>query len=567
MCSDPQKQGNWSGHRSDRSVDLQDVRGHLERWLGPCTRFSTIVTGVLALLWLVSRSGTRPSRFSYPCQQAAFSTAVLAFGVPFVAAVVSMRGRLGVLLQTGYGKTAAGGLAALSMVMLAVASVGDQCPAVAILEPPPDYRPDVFLVSNVRGVEPGRHGGVDDLVALMGAYGLKLHRSDTTDDTSGPDGLIDPDDVVLIKVNGQWPERGGTNTDVLRGVIRRIVEHPDGFVGEIVVAENTQGFRFDLDPDDANAEDRTTSIQDVVDDFAREEWSISTKRWDTFRSSSGSEYSDGDMEDKYIVNPVADPETEIRVSYPKFQTALGTYISYKHGVWSAVLHTYDPDKLVVINIPVFKTHWYYGITAAVKNHMGVVTTVLNTASHAKVAYGGMGTILSEVRMPDLNILDCIWILARCGTGEVGPSAPYEAATRRDQLVAGTDPVALDVWATKYIMLPQIIENGYTDADYHTRQDPDNPTSRFRNYMDRSMNELLAAGIDSTNDYNAVALRSPGHSNGDAVLDLEDFEDLHPCLTGPGAEPIGPDCQFADFDFDHQVDLSDFGRFQRSFGGP
>ncbi len=566
MCSDPQRQDTWSGHRSDGSGNLRDARGHFERWLGPCIRFSTILTGVLALLWLVSRSGTRPSRLSYPCQQAALSTAALAFGVPFVAAVVSMRGRLGVLLQTGYGKMAAGGLAALSMVMLAVASVGDQCPVVPMLEPPPDYQPDVYLVSDVRGVEPGRHGGVDDLVALMGAYGLKLHRSDTTGDTSGPDGLIDPDDVVLIKVNGQWDERGGTNTDVLRGVIRRVVEHPSGFVGEIVVGENTQGYRTTFDLTDSNAEDHSQSVQDVVDDFYGEGWDVSTIRWDAIRFASVNEYSDDDMDNGYVVGP-ADPETLITPSYPKFRSAAGTYISYMHGVWTPTTQTYDPDRLVVINMPVFKTHWYYGITAAVKNHMGVVSMGVAQNSHGNVACGGMGTLLAEIRMPDLNILDCIWILARCGTGEVGPSAPYEAATRREQLVAGTDPVALDVWATKYIMMPQIIENGYTYADYHTRQDPDNPASRFRNYIDRSMNELLAAGIDSTNDYDAVALRSPGHSNGDAVLDLEDFEGLHPCLTGPGAEPIGPDCQFADFDFDHQVDLSDFGRFQRSFGGP
>ncbi len=483
--------------------ELQDAESRFLGLLGPCIRFGTIVTGVLALLWLITRSGTRPSRLSYPCQQAAFSTAALAFGAPLVAAVVSMRGRLGALMRTGYGKMAAAGLCALCAVMLAVAS-GDPKANVAMLQPPPDYHPDIYLITHARGIEPGRHGGVDDLITLMGEHDLKLHRSATTGDTSGSDGLIDADDVVLIKVNGQWSQRGGTNTDVLRGVIRRIVEHPDGFVGEIVVGENTQHFQFDLDHDNSNAEDRITSIQEVVDDFYVESWDISTERWDTYRSLSVNEYSDGDTGEGYVVNPVADPETEIRVSYPKFQSTLGTYISYKYGVWSPASQTYDPDKLVVINIPVFKTHATYGITASVKNHMGVVTTRLDTASHLKVATGGMGTILAEVRMPDLNILDCIWILARSHDDE-GPAAPYAAATRRGQLLAGTDPVALDVWATKFIMMPQIIENGYTYDDYHTRQDPDNPLSKFRTYIDLSMNEMLAAGIDTTNDYNAVNL--------------------------------------------------------------
>ena len=37
------------------------------------------------------------------------------------------------------------------------------------------------------------------------------------------------------------PQRGGTNTDVLKGLIARILEHPDGFTGEVVVVEATVG--------------------------------------------------------------------------------------------------------------------------------------------------------------------------------------------------------------------------------------------------------------------------------------------------------------------------------------
>jgi hypothetical protein len=203
------------------------------------------------------------------------------------------------------------------------------------------------------------------------------------------------------------------------------------------------------------------------------------------------------------VNPVDDPESGIKVSYPKFQSAAGTYISYKDGIWSPTTETYDPDKLVVINIPVFKTHVIYGITASVKNHMGVVTKSLSTDSHARIKYGGLGSFMAEARMPDLTILDCIWILARPGEG---PWSYYHTASRRDQLVASTDPVALDAWATKFIMVPQILENGFAS---YPDQDPDNPTGDFRSYLDNSMNELLLEGIDTTNDYNAVNLHVRG----------------------------------------------------------
>jgi hypothetical protein len=319
--------------------------------------------------------------------------------------------------------------------------------------------------------------------------------------TAGPDGLIDRDDVVIVKVNAQWSQRGGTNTDVLRGILRRIVEHPDGFVGEIIVADNGQG-SGNLNRSECNAEDHGQSPQDVVNDFVAEGWSVSTRLWDAFRTTSVGEYASGDAADGYVLSAALDPETEIRVSYPKFQSPRGTCISYKYGIWDPVSTTYDHDRLVVLNVPVLKTHSIYAATGAVKNHMGVITQSLGTDSHNGVGRGGLGSVLAEVRVPDLTILDCIWVLAR---PRLGPSATYTEANRRDQLVAGTDPVALDVWAVKNILVPQILANGYTVADYASTQNPDNPDSKFRRYLDSSMNEMLASGIPTTNDYNAVRL--------------------------------------------------------------
>lgn len=63
----------------------------------------------------------------------------------------------------------------------------------------------------------------------MGMKGLKFYRSDQYSFLSGPLGLIECDDVVLIKVNAQWKYRGCTNSDLVRGLIQRILDHPDGF--------------------------------------------------------------------------------------------------------------------------------------------------------------------------------------------------------------------------------------------------------------------------------------------------------------------------------------------------
>ena len=547
------------GYHADKAG--RQHTGRLPMWIRSWIWMCTLTSGALALLWLLLRSGPKPSRFSYPCQQAAFSLATAAFGAPLVATVLSLRHRLIAALRTSAGRVAAGGVGALLIVVLAVASI-DPGADIAILAPPSDYHPDVYLVNEARGIEPGRYGGVDDLIALMGENGLKWHRSEGTTMTSGPDGLIDAGDVVLIKINNQWSQRGGTNTDVLRGVIRQIVEHPDGFVGEIIVADNGQT-RGNLNRPENNAEEHEQSPQDVVNDFVAEEWNVSAMLWDTFRTSSVDEYSDGDVSDGYVVNTSLDPETEIRVSYPKFQSASGTYVSYKKGIWTPAAETYDPDKLVVINIPVFKTHAIYAITASVKNHMGVVTTGLSTDSHEGVGRGGLGSVLAEVRMPDLTILDCIWILAMPGSG---PYAGYSQASRRDQLVAGTDPVALDVWATKHIMIPQIIENGYLYDYYKDTQDPDNSDSTFREYLDRSMNEMLLAGIPTTNDVDAVNLHLwPGDLDNDGDVDNYDFSNVAACLTGP-EEPATSECRDADFERNGYVDLGDVAVLQRVFTG-
>lgn len=521
----------------------------------------TVLAGLAALTWLLFRSGSKASRLSYPCQQAALSSAVAAFGVPLVGVLLGARFGLARFLRSKIGKTTAGFLAGLTLAWGAVASYR----FVTVDSPnssTSDYQPQVYHVPNVRGVEPGRFGGVDDLVSLMGAFGLKLHRSAVVDRSSGPDGLVDADDVVLIKVNAQWSQRGGTNTDVLRGLIRCLVEHPDGFVGEVVVADNGQG-SGSLARAENNAEDIHQSVQDVVDGFASEGWTVSTRLWDSFRTISVGEYATGDMNDGYVINQSSDPETAIRVSYPKFRTTAGTFVSYRDGVWDPATSSYDPERLVVINVPVLKTHVIYSVTASVKNHMGVITQSLGTDSHAGVARGGLGSVLAEVRMPDLTLLDCVWVLARPGQG---PAAPYSAASRRDELVAGRDPVALDAWAVKYILMPQIVANGYTPSQYGATQDPDNPQSTFRRYLDRSMEEMLLGGIMATSDYASVELlRWAGDVDRDGDLDLVDFVEMGACLSGPGTD-LEPPCQPFEFTNDAHTDLRDFSRFQSLFTG-
>ena len=468
----------------------------LRRWFAT----NATLAGLLALAWLLLRSGPRPSRLAYPCQRAALSTAMLAFGAPLIGLVVAARRHLAAGLRSPLGIAAT----ALVVVLgLAAAGylVGVDAADAPLLMPPRDYRAQLYHATGCPQDPVGdRFPGLDGLLQLMGAQGLKIYRSTTVTPLSGPDGIVGVDDVVLLKINYQWPERGGTNTDLLRGLIRVLVDHPDGFTGEAVVCENTQfAGADDFDRSLNNAQDPGLSPRDVVDYFSALGHQVSTTDWTVLRFTAVSEYSQGDMADGYVVYP-NDPQLGGRISYPKFETANGSYVSLRDGIWDPATG-YDRERLTVINLPVLKSHHAtYGATACVKHYMGVVSRELNTNSHNAIGYGLLGAVMGETRPPDLNILDAVWINANPFDG---PWTSYDTATRRDELVAGVDPVAIDIWSVTNILIPAFLDNGYSPPWPHPEATPDDPTSDFRVYLDHSMSELLAAGWDATNDLAAI----------------------------------------------------------------
>jgi len=322
--------------------------------------------------------------------------------------------------------------------------------------------------------------------------------------TSGPDGLLAEDDVIVIKINYQWAERGGTNTDLLQGVIRSIVDHPQGFVGEIVVCENAQFRSVDnFDRPDNNAQDHSLSPHDVVTHFQDLGHNVSLFDWTSIRYTQVDEYSASDLDNGYVVYPW-DAQLDGAVSYPKFRTSWGTYVSLRDGTWDPATETYDRGHLKFINMPVLKSHSIYGVTANVKDYMGVVTRELGTRSHDAIRYGLLGAHLGVIGLADLNILDAIWINAHPNGG---PGTDYGEATRRDELVISVDPVAADLWSTVNILIPAFMDNGY---ESWPKADPDDPSSDFREYLDNSTDAILAAGIDVTNDLGQIdAFSFPG----------------------------------------------------------
>ncbi len=324
---------------------------------------------------------------------------------------------------------------------------------------------DVFLIEEIPDQpfydeeHPNRHVGLDSLLFLMGGRGLKLHQSAHVSEMSGPDGLVGPEDVVLVKVNAQWKYRGCTNSDLIRGLIQRLLDHPDVFTGEVVIIENGQG-RGSLDCDTraayadelvhANANDEAHSFVYLVHHVFKDP-RVSAYLFDGIRSRFLT--SSDHAQDGYRIFE--------NVSYPCFTTAAGRRVELREGVWTGDGHR---RNLKLINVPVLKHHDTGGseITASLKHYYGVIS--MNDGQSGLRHYSRLGETcgktMAAVCAPVLNIVDAIWVSHASLTGY-----PPETTRRLNKLAASLDPVALDYWAAKNLIYP---------IDNNPRHHPEHP---------------------------------------------------------------------------------------------
>ncbi|MFX1330487.1 MAG: DUF362 domain-containing protein [Promethearchaeota archaeon] len=475
--------------------------------------------GILAVVsgfWIVLRSGSKPTRIVYPCQQAALSN-IQVFKVAVLALIPSI-GRIRLLL--GKMKPVAVLVALIvGTVLLTGNSIGPglvftaaednnyiRVPLVLTNYTSAEAVSDLYIVQNATGENGNMDAAIGALLDMMESEDRGFYKSSQT-----PSGMIESDDVIILKVNSQWASRGGTNTDLVKSVITAIGNHPDGFTGEIVVADNGQGLG-NLDYFHANSYYRNQSVTDVVNSFS--EFNVSTYLWDTLRSSTVDEYSEGDLTDGYVLNSTWDSNTEIFTSYPKFRTIHGTYISFRNGVWDSETG-YDSNRLKVINMPVLKSHFRYGVTGCVKNYMGLPKGHIVGSvdpgiphEHFSIAQGGLATLMVQTRAPVLNILDMVWVNAHPmeSSTQRGPWSEYSSASFTDIIGASQDPVALDYWASKNVLCGTAEYLNYTtysslSPDYEPLSDQyygsDPMDESFHNYLERSMNVLVNAGYSAT----------------------------------------------------------------------
>jgi uncharacterized protein (DUF362 family) len=328
----------------------------------------------------------------------------------------------------------------------------------------------------------------------MEENGLAFHAASDSND-----GLIAPDDVVILKINCQWSKRGGTNTDLVKSVAKSIAAHPSGFRGEIVIADNGQaqlgsgGAGGRLDWRRSNSLFKDQSVADVVDEL-KNSVRISGMLWDRFTGERVADFDRGDKTDGFVLEDAILP-SGMQISYPKFTTAHGSQISFKKGVWDKKTQAYSTSGLKVINMPVLKTHILFQATGALKNYMGTTSCKLtNQRSHKSVGEGGMGAQMARTRMPVLNIMDMIWIGAK-----TGPGVSYLSAVEKNMIAASTDPAALDYWCVKNVLMPEAFKNsGSILGSLALRSallDPDKSApGSFGRWLRLSMAELAKEGI-------------------------------------------------------------------------
>ncbi len=299
-----------------------------------------------------------------------------------------------------------------------------------------------------------------------------------------PSGIVGSDNIVVIKGNFQWTSRNTTSTDRIKGVIWKIIQHPDGFTGEIIVCDNTQNFA--IDQEDNNSEDTEQSIVDVVNTFSSKGYPVSIRDWSNVYNVVAEEYSSGDDNEGFVY------ESESKISYPKFNSPFTNQkISLRYGIWDSNSSSYDPDRLCLIDFPVLKAHSWSGATIAIKNWVGVLTT-----AYANERYGGHSEMHSNyifgqyalvakvmgVTFPNLTIVDAEWTSA-------ASNSDLTDLVHTKMLLGSTDPCAVSWYAAKYILTPIAVD------PYNT--DPDLQGSKYKNNLESWTNSLRDSGFACT----------------------------------------------------------------------
>ena len=206
------------------------LRGQIEK--------SVFYLGLLAfasVIWLILRTGTKPSRISYPCQKAALTNInvfLVALGFPFVS--VAGQWLFHKMVKSRISKVVMiASLLAISVFSTVETFTINSAPAVDFTPVALDLQSQtvesnspskLFIIQNASGLQGNLDVSISAPLSSMQSQGLNFFKTSAT-----PSGLIEKNDVIIMKVNGMGPQRSGTNTDLAKSLVKTIVAHPDGF--------------------------------------------------------------------------------------------------------------------------------------------------------------------------------------------------------------------------------------------------------------------------------------------------------------------------------------------------
>jgi hypothetical protein len=495
------------------------------------------IVGFAAFLWVLLRSGTNPKRLTYPCQRAAMPIAanwLLAITAFFAGSLLLRKYAkfCGAAVLIGGAIWFTGSLPEMSrsetnsITSLPVWEVPDPVSTVFLLDSIPPTSGSLAAGDTTVPDEHLSDPAIDTMLMMMEKKDVYLHQTG-----EHPSGIVGADNMVVIKANLQWTSRNTTSTDRIKGVIWQILNHPDGFSGEILICDNTQDVGTGINQQDNNSEDTAQSIPDVVNTFYAKGYPVYYLCWADIWSVVALEYSEGDYDDGYVY------ETDTRISYPKFRSPSGDYyISTRYGLWDSLSTAYDSSRLCIIDFPVLKSHMMAGATIAVKNWIGMLTTAYASDRYGSwnnmhyIYFWGTYALVARtiaVTYPRLVIVDAAW------------TSTYNAndlnwLANTNMLLASTDPVAPSWYAAKFILTPIARYPNYTNPE----------TGRYSISLNRWTAYLSdSAGFACTNDssemtvYDRRILNPVGDANGDGIIDPADVVYLLNYLFRSGAPPI------------------------------
>ncbi len=290
-------------------------------------------------------------------------------------------------------------------------------------------------------------------------------------------------DVVVIKPNGQWPNQGYTHTLCIKALIDAILARPGGFQGEVILTEHvhrspsetlSDSYCWTMSVGNRQRNWPDMNYFELIDDYHAR----------GIHNVTAVPMCDADPSGDWVsaTGPAAVPAGKHAwVRLPTYTTASGNsyspsyailrspysdkLVDLRNGVWANGAYTGAAVRLLFL--PTLNNHAsldvedYAGPTSAVKTHIGFIegTSIHGVGyndDHPESVGEAVGHLITEVVHPTFYMTCAEW------TGYGGRTG--SAATQTKTVGLCADPVTLDYWMCKHVLLPCRTSQTFMNAD-------------------------------------------------------------------------------------------------------